>query len=92
METRFRMEGVLLREYGELSQEDRRLYSAMLTFMRAALDEGRDADVMKKSVSAGGMTLHTGGDKEWVLTGNGEEFRFSRKGGGVVGKAGRSRS
>lgn len=81
METRFRMEGVSLRGHGELSQEDRRLYSAMLTFMRAALDEGRDADVMKKSVSAGGMTLHAAGGKEWILAGNGEEFRFSRKGG-----------
>ncbi len=81
METRFRIEGVLLRETKELSQEDRLLYRTMLAFMRAALDEGGDDGVMKKAVSAGGMSLEPGKDKVWTLNGNGTEYRFSTEGG-----------
>ncbi|HJD98108.1 hypothetical protein [Mailhella massiliensis] len=81
METRFLVEGALLRSCGELSEADREMCRVMLAFMRVSIDEDRDDDVMKRAVSAGGMRLEPGKGKEWVLTAGGTAYRFSTEGG-----------
>ncbi len=81
MESRFLVEGVALRSACGLAPDERPLFRTLLAFMRAALDEGKDARVMRGHVSAGGMRLVPGQDKTWHLEGNGETFSFSIRGG-----------
>lgn len=81
MENRFLIEGVALQSACELTPDEKALSRKLLAFMRAALDEGKDAHVMRDYVSADGMRLMPGQDKTWHLEGNGEAFSFSTKGG-----------
>lgn len=70
--------------YMDALAPDLPLMDGLLAFMRAALDEGKDAAVLRKSVRAGGMELCPAGgknSKQWELRREGNVFPFTFAGG-----------
>lgn len=60
---------------------DMPLMEGLLSFMRAALKEGKEKEVMRSSVTAGGMTLHEPKPERWELCVDGQACGFDLRGG-----------
>lgn len=61
--------------------EESASWKELLAFMRAALTEGKDGEVLRRRVEAAGSVLQRTGSKEWAFQGGGGKFSFSQCGG-----------
>ena len=78
------LEGQQLLDEGFIPNEMREesaLWKELLAFMRAALTEGKDGDVLRRHVEAAGTGLQRTGPKEWTFQGKKKQFSFSQSGG-----------
>jgi len=61
--------------------EESASWKELLAFMRAALTEEKDGDVLRRRVEAAGSVLQRTGSKEWTFQRGKKKFSFSQCGG-----------